>query len=84
MVRHLVILRAQERHQVRLTKSTIGDFVTLLARAQTPQSEIDADLTQLTKCRFNRHFVIKAKRHEGQAALGLPLGFLNSERFRCF
>ena len=60
-----------------LKKSTIGDFVTLLARAQTPQSEIDADLTPLTKCRLNRHFVIKAKRHEGQAARGLPPGSLN-------
>ena len=40
--------------------------------------------TPLTKCRLNRHFVTKAERHEGQAARGLPLGFLNSERFRCF
>ncbi|NCW97748.1 MAG: hypothetical protein EBW71_01980 [Betaproteobacteria bacterium] len=43
------------------TKNIVRDFVTLIVCAQTPQSEIDADLTPLTKCRLNRHFVIKAE-----------------------
>jgi len=48
-----------------LTKCIVLDFVALIAFAQLPWSGIDADLTPLTKCRLNRHFVIKAQHSVG-------------------
>ncbi|NBQ80400.1 MAG: hypothetical protein EBT99_17675 [Betaproteobacteria bacterium] len=48
-----------------LTKCIVLDFVALIAFAQLPWLGIDADLTPLTKCRLNRHFVIKAQHSVG-------------------
>ena len=43
-----------EGHHFGYIKYTVRGFMPLVVCAQLPRSGIDADLTPLTKCRFNR------------------------------